>query len=347
MPGRSLKRKRPSRRRSLRRKPRLTLADRLEQGLATLRRKLVSRPAPSTPRDRTAKRIRRLELQTDRLVRSIVAGEYRSVFKGRGMIFDEVREYQEGDDPRTIDWNVTARMDRLFVKKYVEERELTVILAVDVSASLDFATVGDDLKRDLAARFAMTVALSAMANHDRVGLFLFGAGAPRFVPPRRGRTHVLRLVRDLLEGRGAARAPGQATFTAAMTALSRVLRQPATVFVCSDFLFEDLEALRKLSRHDVVAVTLSDRAEQELPDVGKVAFMDPETGASAIVDTSDPAVQTRYSQLHEVRRRKRQHALRAMGVDEVELRTGDSFWRPVFAFFRRRSTRRLRPQRTR
>ncbi len=307
-----------------------------------------------------ARKIRRLEIQSDRLVRSILAGEYQSVFKGRGMIFDEVREYQEGDDPRTIDWNVTARMDRLFVKKFVEERELTVILAVDGSRSLDFATAGTELKRDLAGRFAMAIALSAMANHDRVGLFLFGSKTVRFVPPRKGRAHVLRLVHDLLDvgptsptvgaldlevGTSAATGPFPAAFQGAVIALARLVRRPATIFVCSDFLAADLESLRRLARHDVIAVTLTDRMEEVLPALGRVSFMDPETGVSAVVDTSDPDVQQRYRQIAETRRRTRQQAFAAMGIDEIELRTGESFWRPVFAFFKRRGKRRLRAHR--
>ena len=324
-------------------------------------RRAIDRPAPTVvATSRLARKIRRLEIQSDRLVRSILAGEYQSVFKGRGMIFDEVREYQEGDDPRTIDWNVTARMERLFVKKFVEERELTVILAVDGSRSLDFATAGTELKRDLAARFAMAIALSALANHDRVGLFLFGSGTVRFVPPRKGRAHVLRLVHDLLDARPASpkagaldREVGAASATAlarapwhgAAIALARLVRQPATIFVCSDFLGAELESLRRLARHDVIAVTLTDRAEEVLPALGRVAFMDPETGASAVVDTSDLDVQARYRQIAETRRRTRQQAFAAMGIDEIELRTGEPFWRPVFAFFERRGDRRLRAYR--
>ncbi len=305
-------------------------------------RKAVKPPASSaapTP-ESVARRIRRLEIRTDRLVRTILGGEYRSVFKGRGMQFDEVREYQEGDDPRTIDWNVTARMDRLFVKKYVEERELTVILAVDISASLSFATAGEDLKRDLAAKFAMAIALTAIANNDRVGLYLFCDGTELFIPPRRGRTHGLRLIRDLL----AYQARGKKTdLTAATAALARMLLKPATIFFCSDFLAPDIEALKRLTaRHDVVAVTLSDRAEDVLPELGLVEFMDPETGQNRIVDTDDPAIQAHYRERALSRRRKRQAALRVMGIDEVELFTHESFLRPLFAFFRRRGSRRVR-----
>lgn len=287
-----------------------------------------------------ARRIRRMEIRTDRLVRTILGGEYQSVFKGRGMTFDEVREYQEGDDIRAIDWNVTARMDRLFVKKFVEERELTVILAVDVSASLDFATAGEDLKRDLAAKFAMAIALAAVANNDRVGLFLFTDGAEHFIPPRRGRTHGLRLVRDLL----AFRPRGTRTdLGSAVGALARLLRKPATVFFCSDFLAPGVDALRRLTaRHDVVAVTLSDRAEETLPPIGLVEFLDPETGHSAVVDTSDPQVQIAYQEQAGARRRKRQAAFRALGIDEVELYTHESYIRPLFGFFRRRGARRVR-----
>lgn len=298
------------------------------------------RPVASPSPESVARRIRRMEIRTDRLVRTILGGEYQSVFKGRGMTFDEVREYQEGDDVRAIDWNVTARMDRLFVKKFVEERELTVILAVDVSASLDFATAGDDLKRDLAAKFAMAIALAAVANNDRVGLFLFTDGTEHFIPPRRGRTHGLRLVRDLLAFRPRGR---RTNLPAAVNSLSRLLRKPATIFFCSDFLAPGVDALRRLTaRHDVVAVTLSDRAEETLPAIGPVEFQDPETGATAVIDTSDPLVQTMYRESAASARRKRQAAFRALGIDEVELYTHDSYVRPLFAFFRRRGARRVR-----
>jgi uncharacterized protein (DUF58 family) len=303
----------------------------------------IVKRVPKAPRDEVesvARRIRRLEIRTDRLVRTILGGEYHSVFKGRGMTFDEVREYQEGDDPRTIDWNVTARMDRLFVKKYVEERELTVILAVDVSASLDFATAGDDLKRDLAAKFALAIALTAIANNDRVGLYLFSDRTERFIPPRRGKSHGLRLIRDMLTCRPAGRGTD---IPAAAAALTKLLKKPATIFVCSDFLASDVEPLKRLTtRHDVVAVTLTDRTEETLPDLGMVEFVDPETGHGAIVDTSDNGVRTQYRERALARRRKRQAAFRAMGIDEVELATHESYLRPLFSFFRRRAARRVR-----
>ena len=305
-------------------------------GSGTGKNQVGTSPSPES----VARRIRRMEIRTDRLVRTILGGEYQSVFKGRGMTFDEVREYQEGDDLRAIDWNVTARMDRLFVKKFVEERELTVILAVDIAASLDFATAGEDLKRDLAAKFAMAIALAAVANNDRVGLFLFTDSTERFIPPRRGRTHGLRLVRDLL----ACQPRGKRTdLTSAVGALARLVRKPATIFLCSDFLAPDLDALRRLTtRHDLVAVTLSDRTEEALPAIGLVEFMDPETGETAIVNTSDPRLQAAYRDRAAARRRKRQASFRAMGIDEVELFTHEPYIHPLFGFFRRRGARRVR-----
>ncbi|MGE5707752.1 MAG: DUF58 domain-containing protein, partial [Bacteroidota bacterium] len=261
-----------------------------------------------------AKRIRRLEIKTDRLVRNFFGGQYLSVFKGRGLDFAEVREYQEGDDPRLIDWNVTARMDRLFVKKFVEERELTLMLAVDVSASLGFGSK-DQLKRELAAEFAAAIALSAMHNHDQVGLLLFSDKVESFVAPSRGRTHVLRLIRDLMtkepEGK-------KTDYAMACHHLRHFLPRRSSVFFLSDFLSLEFEnPFRALNaRHDIIAVTLSDPREKELPDVGMIELEDPESGSSRLIDTHDPSVRTGFSQKMEALSQQRTRIFRGMGIDE-------------------------------
>jgi uncharacterized protein (DUF58 family) len=231
-------------------------------------------------------------------------------------------------------------MDRLFVKKFIEERELTIVLAVDISASLDFATAGDGLKRDLAARFALAIALSAMANQDRVGLFLFTDGPELFVPPRRGRSHILGLIRQLLTIKPKGRRTDP---EAALGALSRLLKPSATLFVCSDFLDFDCSSMKRLAQaHDVVAVSLTDPAEERLLDWGLVEFADPETGRTLVIDTSKPKLREEYHALMLAKQKKRQAAFRALGIDEIALRTDTPYWRELVGFFRRRAGRRVR-----
>ncbi|MEB3236401.1 MAG: DUF58 domain-containing protein [Candidatus Sericytochromatia bacterium] len=287
-----------------------------------------------------ARRIRKLSIRTARLVRSRYGGAWHSVFKGQGMTFDEVREYQEGDDPRQIDWNVTARMDRLYVKRFVEERERAVILMVDVSASLDFGSTPAGTKRDLAARFAMAIALSASASHDRVGLLLFAEDVEAWVPPRRGREHAMRVVRVLLGCRPVTRGTDLA---AAMRSLGHVLRQRATIFLVSDFLNLDLEAVRHLGlRHDLVAVSLSDPAESELPRSGPVRVRDPETGDARILDPRKAEVRKRYAAAAAARRIRLEQAIARLRVDAIDLSTQESVVRPLMRFFSRRAGRRIR-----
>lgn len=305
------------------------------------------RPAPPSRDDlpdtqALAKRIRRLEIKTTRLVSNIFGGEYQSVFKGRGIDFDEVREYQEGDDVRLIDWNVTARMDRLFVKKFVEERELTLMLAVDVSASLDFGSV-DRLKRELAAEFAAAIALSALQNNDRVGLYLFSDRPERFHPAKRGRPHVLKLIRELL----AQPSSGQTSYPLSLDYFQKVIKQRSVVFLLSDFLSLDFEGPLKglCAKHDVIAVTLSDPRERELPDVGMIEVVDPETGEAMLIDTSDPRVRQGYAERAQELAERRSAIFRKLGVDELVLRTDQSYIKPLAQFFERRALRQVRRRR--
>ncbi len=283
----------------------------------------------------TLRKIRRIQIRTRVILESGIGGAYHAVFKGRGMEFAEVREYAPGDEVRTIDWNVTARMGTPYVKKFVEERDLTLLLVVDVSGSQQFGSQYL-LKRDYAAELAAVLAFSAVANHDRVGAVLFSDRIEGYVPPGRGRDHALRIVRDLL-----AREPlGRGTDLAgALRFAQRVLRRRGIVAVLSDFQAEGWEraigVLRR--RHDVVALHLADPREGEVPDAGLVAFSDPETGARIVADTSRP----------EVRR-----ALRAAGfaaaqavfkktrVDALALSTGESYDRPLSGFFKARERRR-------
>ena len=283
------------------------------------------------------RQVRLIDLRTRGLVNSLFAGEYRSVFKGQGMEFSEVREYQAGDEVRNIDWNVTARMGRPYVKRYIEERELTVMLVVDLSGSERFGT-RRRFKSDVAAEVAAVLAMSATRNNDRVGTLFFTDRVEHVVPPRKGRRHALRVLRDLLvfrpEGTGT-------DLHAALEYVSKMLGHSAIVFVISDFLGADVERPLKLlsQRHDVIAVTLEDPAEVVLPDVGIARLVDPETGATLDVDTSDPALRSAYERQVEADRDSRRQVFRRLAIDEVAIRTETPIIEPLLRFFRNRETR--------
>jgi len=283
------------------------------------------------------RQVKLLELQTRGLVNSLFTGEYRSVFKGQGMEFAEVREYQAGDEVRSIDWNVTARMGRPFVKRYIEERELTVMLAVDLSGSERFGTRGR-FKSELAGELAAVLAMSAIRNNDRVGAVLFTDRIEHVVPPRKGRRHALRLMRDLLvfEPVGT-----RTDLPAALEFTGKMLSHKSIIFVVSDFQADDLEHPLKLlaQRHDVVAVTVDDPSEFALPDIGLARFIDPETGVTLDVDTSDPAVRAQFQSAVEEELNVRRRLLRRLAIDEVPVHTDGSVVEPLIRFFRARETR--------
>ncbi|HEY0972560.1 MAG TPA: DUF58 domain-containing protein [Gemmatimonadales bacterium] len=283
------------------------------------------------------RQVRLVELRTRRLVDSLFAGEYRSVFKGQGMEFAEVREYQPGDEVRTIDWNVTARMGRPFVKRYIEERELTVVLLVDLSGSARFGTVRR-FKSELAAELAAVLTMSAVRNNDRVGLVLFTDRVEHVVPPRKGRRHGLRVLRDLMVHEPVGRGTDLA---GAVDYLSRMLAHRSVVFILSDFQDEGIERpLKRLARqHDVVAVTVTDPAERTLPDAGVVRFRDPETGQLVDVDTSDRALRERFDQRVESEVEERRRLLRRLAMDEIVIDTDSGYLDPLLRFFRARSVR--------
>jgi len=273
-------------------------------------------------------------------VNSLFTGEYRSVFKGQGMEFSEVREYQPGDEVRSIDWNVTARMRRPFVKRYIEERELTVMLAVDLSGSERFGTVRR-FKSEVATELGAVLAMSAVRNNDRVGILLFTDRVEHVVPPRKGRRHALRVIRDLLvhEPSGCGTdIPG------ALEYLGKMLSHHTIVFVISDFMDEGIERpLRILSQqHDVIAVTVEDPSEHDLPDVGLARFADPETGETIDVDTSDAGVRARYAERVAEEYAERRRLLRRLAIDEIAVRTDRPFIEPLLKFFRSRETRAAR-----
>ena len=297
----------------------------------------VPRPASAGVPPEILRQVKLLELRTRGLVNSLFTGEYRSVFKGQGMEFSEVREYQPGDEVRSIDWNVTARMGKPVVKRYIEERELTVMLAVDLSGSERFGTRAR-FKSELASELAAVLAMSAIRNNDRVGAVLFTDRIEHFVPPRKGRRHALRLMRDLLvfepEGKGT-------DLTGALEYTGKMLKHKAIIFVVSDFQAEDLEQPLKLlaQRHDVVAVTVDDPSEQELPDIGQVRFVDPETGTTIDVDTSDARVRARFAEAVAEELSSRRRLLRRLAIDEVPVRTDGGVVDPLIKFFRARETR--------
>lgn len=292
---------------------------------------------PRMPDPTVLRQVRLLELRTRGLVDALFTGEYHSVFKGQGMEFSEVREYQPGDEVRAIDWNVTARMGHPYIKRYIEERELTVMLAVDVSGSERFGTVSR-FKSELATELSAVLAMAAIRNNDRVGALLFTDRIEYVVRPGKGRRHVLRLVRDLL-----VREPvGAGTDLAgAADYLARLLHHRAIVFIISDFVSPSLERpLKHLARrHDVVAVTVEDPHERVLPDVGLVRFTDPETGATVDVDTSSAAVRERYERSVRDERAARTQLLRRLAIDEIAVRTDRSYVEPLLRFFHMRAER--------
>jgi uncharacterized protein (DUF58 family) len=304
------------------------------------RRKEVPKRTPEKPMGvppEILRQVKLIELRTRGLVNSVFTGEYRSVFKGQGMEFSEVREYQPGDEVRSIDWNVTARMRRPFVKRYVEERELTVMLVVDLSGSERFGTVRR-FKSELASELAAVLAMSAVQNNDRVGVLLFTDRIEHVVPPRKGRRHVLRIIRDLLAFEPVGRGTNMVT---AIDYVAKMLNQKAIVFIVSDFLEADISHPLKIlaQRHDVVAVTVEDPSERDLPNIGIARLMDPETGDTFEVDTSSPNVREAYSERVAAEREERKHLLRRLAIDEVAVRTEGGVVEPLLRFFRARETR--------
>ncbi|HEX8672335.1 MAG TPA: DUF58 domain-containing protein [Longimicrobium sp.] len=314
-------------------------------GLLDLFRRRPAPPAlpPPAPLQEILRQVRRVELRTRGLVTSRFSGEYHSVFKGQGIEFVEVREYLPGDDVRTIDWNVSARTGGVFVKKYVEERELTVLLAVDLSGSQRWGTRAR-FKSEMVVEAAATLAMSAVRNNDRVGLLVFTDRVELFVPPRKGRRHVMRILRDLIAFRPAGRGTDLAASIAYAT---RLLRSRSIVFVVSDFVVGpaladvDRAFTAASARHDVIPVVLTDPADDELPDAGLLRVRDPETGAEVIVDTSSDEIRQRYRDAVGDERMAMRRIFRRLGMEEIALATNEPTSNAVLSFFRRRE-RRLR-----
>ncbi|MEI8064040.1 MAG: DUF58 domain-containing protein [Verrucomicrobiota bacterium] len=284
------------------------------------------------------KKVRQIEIRTNREVTDVLGGQYHSVFKGRGMEFEEVREYLPGDEVRAIDWNVTARFGHPFIKKFKEERELTVMLVVDVSASGQFGS-GQQSKNELAAELAAVLAFSAIRNNDKVGVILFSDRIEKYIAPDKGRRHVLCVVREIL----AFQPTGRGTnIELALDYLNHVQRRRAVTFLLSDFQVAN-DFSRKLriagKRHDVVALNLRDPREESLPAVGLVELRDAETGASALVDTLDRQVRASFAAKALAHWEALREVFRLAAVDQVEIRTDTDYMRPLVKFFRMRGRR--------
>lgn len=282
--------------------------------------------------------IRRIEIRTNRMVNELLAGQYQSVFKGQGMEFKEVREYVPGDDVRAIDWNVTARTGQPHVKVLAEERELTVMLLVDASASGRFGSVSR-FKTELAGELCAVLAFSAIKNNDKVGLMIFTDGVELYVPPKKGSKHVLRVIREVLyfEPRGTG-----TDIASALHYFNGVQKRRAVVFVVSDFMAEDYETALCIAnrRHDVIAVAVSDAREELVPDVGLLSVRDAETGREVLVNTGDPVVRTAYARQAWERAERRDAIFRRTKVDAVHVRTDTSYVDELHRFFRMRERRR-------
>ena len=284
------------------------------------------------------KAVRKIQIRTSHLVSDLFGGEYHSVFKGRGMEFAEVRLYQPGDEVRTIDWNVTARTGEPYVKRFTEERELTVMLLVDASGSTRFGSVRQ-FKQELAAEIAALLAFSAITNNDKVGLVIFTDRIELAVPPRKGTRHVLRVIREILNhvprGRGT-------DIPLALDHLEKVVRRRSVAFMLSDFLAPELRRPLRVAnrRHDLIAVVLEDPRELTLPDVGLVALEDTESGEQSIIDTGDPRVRAEFARRQAAARNDRDRFLRSLDVDAVTVRTDQPYATALLRFFRQREKRR-------
>lgn len=283
------------------------------------------------------KQVRQIEIRTRGLVNQVFSGEYHSVFKGRGMEFSEVREYQFGDDIRNIDWNVTARFGHPFVKIFEEERELTVILMADLSGSLIFGSV-DKTKQQIAAELSAILAFSALKNNDKVGLILFTDKIEKFVPPRKGKKHVLRIIREVLSFEP----EGKSTnIKAALEYMNNAIKKRSIVFLLSDFMDTGYDKILRIvgKRHDLIGIVLNDIREDEIPPMGLVKFTDAETGNERWIDTSDKKTRYLFRQFRERNIANRKSLFLSSRLDSIEITAGDNYIKPLVQFFRLRERR--------
>ena len=282
------------------------------------------------------KKVRKIEIKTRRLSANIFAGQYHSAFKGRGMAFSEVREYQFGDDVRDIDWNVTARFHRPYVKVFEEERELTVMLLVDVSGSLDFGTQVQT-KRDMVTEIAATLAFSAIQNNDKIGVIFFSDKIEKYIPPKKGRKHILYIIREMLDFKPESR---KTDIRQAIEFLTGVSKRKCTAFLLSDFYVrQDFEQSLIIGnrKHDIVAIQVYDRRAKELPDVGLMKVVDSETGYEQYIDTSSKRLRNAYSRYWNTRQQVLQETFNRSNVDNVSIATNDDFVKSLLLLFKKRS----------
>lgn len=283
------------------------------------------------------KQVRQIEIRTKGLVNQVFSGEYHSVFKGRGMEFSEVREYQYGDDIRSIDWNVTARFGHPYIKIFEEERELTVMLMVDLSGSLMFGSVSKTKQR-IAAELSSILAFSALKNNDKVGLILFTDKIEKFVPPRKGRKHVLRIIREVLSFEP----EGKSTnIRGALEYMNNAIKKKFIAFLISDFMDEGYEKILRIvgRKHDLIGIVLDDRREKEIPNIGLIKLVDAETGAERWIDTSSRRVRERMIFDRKEREKLRNSIFIKSRLDKIEVTTGSNYIQPLVQFFRRREKR--------
>ncbi|CAM4161177.1 DUF58 domain-containing protein [Zobellia nedashkovskayae] len=280
------------------------------------------------------KKVRKIEIKTRRLSDHIFGGEYHSTFKGRGMTFSEVRQYQFGDDVRTIDWNVTARYNEPYIKVFEEERELTMMLMVDVSGSEHFGTT-NQFKKDIITEVSATLAFSALQNNDKAGLILFSDQIELYIPPKKGKSHVLRIIRELLEFKPKS---NKTNLAEALKFLSSVMKKKAIVFVLSDFIDEDYEKTLKISgnKHDVTGIRIYDEREESIPNLGMVQMQDAETGKVSLVNTQSKSVRMAYSKYYQQRIDYFKETFTKSGCGVLSCRVDESYVKKLLGYFKRR-----------
>jgi uncharacterized protein (DUF58 family) len=281
------------------------------------------------------KKVRKIEIKTRGLSKNIFAGEYHSAFKGRGMAFSEVRDYQYGDDIRNIDWNVTARFNHPFIKVYEEERELTVMLLVDVSGSRNFGT-RTQLKKNMITEISAVLSFSAIQNNDKIGMIMFTDRIEKFIPPKKGRQHILRIIRELINYEPVSQ---QTNITEVLRYFTNVIKKRSTAFIISDFFDDNYEDALKIAgkKHDIIALNIYDIREQELPPVGLIRVKDAETGKSLWIDSDSKKTRDHYNRWWQSHQMKMEDTFKRYGIDSVRIRTDEDYVRPLMGLFKHRA----------
>lgn len=283
------------------------------------------------------KKVRKIEIKTKGLSNHIFSGEYHTAFKGKGMAFSEVREYQPGDDVRSIDWNVTARYNSPFVKVFEEEREMTVILLIDVSGSSDFGTQ-TQLKREVATEIAAVLSFSAINNNDKIGVLFFSDKIEKFIPPKKGKSHILRIIRELITFKSESK---KTNIEVALKYFNNVIKKRAVCFILSDFMDTNFDKSLKIARnkHDIIALRIHDEREETLPNVGLIKVEDAESGQTRWMDSSNKQVRTNYNNNYREFEKDLKQTLQSSGVDHIDIKTGKDYIKPLMSFFKNRGKR--------